>query len=131
MTRSKEPGFDLSATYVDLKDGGVTTPIELTAGFWAELAAGDRRVDGRLMGVLPLTGDMAHWEMHPAGDEFLYLLSGAAEVVLEESDGERRIALRAKTGCIVPKGAWHRFIVHTPGELLFITAGEGTQHRSL
>jgi mannose-6-phosphate isomerase-like protein (cupin superfamily) len=131
MTTSEKSAFDLSGTYVDLKDGGVTTPIELTADFWAELESGGRRVDGRLMGVFPLTGDMTHWEMHPAGDELLYLLSGAADIVLEEAEGERRIVLRAKEACIVPKGAWHRIIVRAPGELMFITAGEGTQHRPL
>ncbi|WP_119462106.1 cupin domain-containing protein [Rhodospirillaceae bacterium SYSU D60014] len=131
MTTSEKPAFDLSGTYVDLKDGGVTTPIELTADFWAELESGALRVGGRLMGAFPLTGDMTHWEMHPAGDELLYLLSGAADILLEEMGGERRIALRAKEACIVPKGVWHRIIVRTPGELMFVTAGEGTQHRPL
>jgi len=30
---------------------------------------------------------------------------------------------------LVPRDAWHRFIVRTPGDGLFITPGSGTQHR--
>ncbi len=30
---------------------------------------------------------------------------------------------------VIPTGIWHRGIVRIPGELLFFTAGAGTEHR--
>ena len=40
-------------------------------------------------------------------------------------------ALEPKSGqtLVIPTGIWHRGIVRLPGELLFITAGAGTEHR--
>ena len=67
--------------------------------------------------------------MHPAGDEILYLVDGALDVILEQKNGERVVTLQPGTACVVPRGTWHRQIVHQPGELLAITYGKGTQHR--
>jgi mannose-6-phosphate isomerase-like protein (cupin superfamily) len=82
--------------------------------------------EGRIAGTVPMTHDMPLWEMHPSGDEFLYLLSGKIACVLEESHGERVVELRAGEACIVPQGVWHRLLVHAPGNLLFLTPAEGT-----
>ena len=43
--------------------------------------------------------------------------------------GEERLVLKARQTLVVPAGLWHRGIVRQPGELLFITAGAGTEHR--
>jgi len=67
--------------------------------------------------------------MHPAGDELVYLLEGAVDMVLDEGDGERVVELRGRSAVLVPAGAWHRAIVHEPGDVLHITRGHGTQHR--
>ncbi|WP_437730121.1 hypothetical protein [Sorangium sp. So ce1335] len=32
--------------------------------------------------------------------------------------------------CIVPRGVWHRQIVPAPSVMIFITPGDGTQHRA-
>jgi mannose-6-phosphate isomerase-like protein (cupin superfamily) len=87
--------------------------------------------EGRIAGTVPITQDMPLWEIHPSGDEFLYLLSGRMACILEESHGERVVELRAGEACIVPQGVWHRLLVHEPGDLLFITPDEGTAHRPL
>ena len=39
------------------------------------------------------------------------------------------MTLQPGTACVVPRGTWHRQIVHQPAELLAITYGKGTQHR--
>ncbi len=129
MADAPSPPFDLIGTYVHLEDGGAALPVAVGADFWPELMAGKRRYDGRLVMAFRITEDTSHWEMHPQGEELLYLLSGAVDVVLEEAAGERRVPLHKGTACLVPRGTWHRFEVRAPGELLFITAGEGTQHR--
>jgi oxalate decarboxylase/phosphoglucose isomerase-like protein (cupin superfamily) len=94
----------------------------------------DKRIElhsGRLVTLFHLqsTADWIHWEMHPAGDELVYLLSGSIDLILQEENYERIIELRSRAASIIPRGVWHRAIVHTPGEVLFITRGEGTQLR--
>ena len=70
-------------------------------------------------------------EMHPEADEVLLLISGAIDVVLEEADGERTIALEAGHAAIVPRGVWHRLVVRSPGRLLFINNRKGIRSRPL
>lgn len=91
----------------------------------ARVAAGG----GWLVTKFPMANDSPTWEMHSAGDELLYLLSGAMEVVLEESSGNHIIELQAGMACLVPRGVWHRQLMRTPGDLLVITYGKGTQLR--
>ena len=57
-------------------------------------------------------------------------IENTPDVILDLPDGYRRIALVNCRVGIVPKGIWHRFEVREPGMLVFITAGNGTQHRS-
>ncbi len=73
--------------------------------------------------------DWSTWEKHPAGDELVVLLSGAAELVLSEAGGERCIALSTpgEFAC-VPKDTWHTARVSTPTQMLFLTPGEGTEN---
>ena len=123
------PAFDLATTYVQLDDGPAAVPVEVDDEFWATI---DRRPElqgGRLVGTFHNAEDWDMWEMHPAGDEVVCLLSGAVDVVLDEPDGERVVQLKAGQTCIVPRGVWHRAIVGEPGDALHITRGEGTQHR--
>jgi mannose-6-phosphate isomerase-like protein (cupin superfamily) len=87
--------------------------------------------EGRIAGTVPMAQDMPLWEIHPSGDEFLYLLSGRMACILEEVHGERVVELRAGEVCIVPQGVWHRLLVREPGDLLFLTPAEGTAQRPI
>jgi mannose-6-phosphate isomerase-like protein (cupin superfamily) len=121
--------FDLATTYVQLDDGPAAFAVEVDDRFWETI---DRRPElrgGRLVGTFHNPADWDVWEMHPAGDEVVCLLSGAVDVVLDEEGGERVVALEAGRTCIVPKGVWHSANVREPGDTLHITRGEGTQHR--
>lgn len=121
--------FDLASTYVQLEDGPAALAVEVGDRFWENI---DRRPElhgGRLVGTFHNATDWEIWEMHPAGDEIVCLLSGAIDVVLEEDHGERVVPLEAGLTCIVPQGVWHRAVVREPGDTLHITRGEGTQHR--
>ena len=98
--------------------------------FWADVMSKRLRLDGRLIGCVPLkTGPLDHWERHPDGDEFLLVLSGAMTVVLEEGSGRREVPVKAGEAFVVPTGVWHTFLVSEPGELIFATAGNGSEHR--
>jgi hypothetical protein len=48
---------------------------------------------GRLLSLLPMSADWTNWEMHPAGDEVLFMLEGKATFFLELSDGLKEVAL--------------------------------------
>ena len=91
-----------------------------------QLMASDK---GRLLSVLPMEGDWRNWEMHPAGDEILFMLEGKATFVLDLGDGLKEIALSAGRLLVIPKAVWHTAKVSEPARLLAITAGLGTQHR--
>ena len=125
--------FDPTGTALYLEDGGTAIALPLDEGFWRDLTEGRIDVDaGWLTMVMPMSGDMGHWEMHPQGEELLVRQSGAYEVVLETPEGERRVRLdRATPAFVMPRGTWHRFVVLQPGEVLFVTYGRGTQHKAL
>jgi mannose-6-phosphate isomerase-like protein (cupin superfamily) len=132
MGTSKEavrPAFDLATTYVQLDDGPRALAVEVDDEFWQTIDRRSELQGGRLVGRFHNAQDWDIWEMHPAGDEVVCLLSGAIDVVLDEPDGERVVELEAGRTFIVPRGVWHRAIVREPGNTLHITRGEGTQHR--
>jgi hypothetical protein len=61
--------------------GGVATIVSCPPG-------PPKRIDGYTVGVIPnLEGPAPHrGEVHPDGDELLYLVSGAIEVILDDGD---------------------------------------------
>jgi mannose-6-phosphate isomerase-like protein (cupin superfamily) len=67
------------------------------------------------------------WEMHPAGDEFLFMSSGALRA--EFADGPHRDSalLEAGHGLVVPRGVWHRLVLQKPGLLLALSPPSGTR----
>jgi mannose-6-phosphate isomerase-like protein (cupin superfamily) len=68
--------------------------------------------------------------MHPKGDEIVCLLSGSVTFILERESGPQTIELvESGSYVIVPKGTWHTAKARGPCRMLFITAGEGTEHR--
>jgi mannose-6-phosphate isomerase-like protein (cupin superfamily) len=129
IKESMRPAFDLATTYVQLDAGPAAFAVEVDDEFWARI---DRRPElqgGRLVGTFHNAEDWDIWEMHPAGDEVVCLLSGAIDLVLDEPHGERVVELRSGQTCIVPRGVWHWARVREPGDTLHITRGEGTRHR--
>lgn len=120
--------FDLSETYVELREGGRAKAIPATDDFWPDVVAGRRPIDGRLVTAARYTDDWDYWEMHPAGEELLVLLSGAIDVILDQGGVRRTAAMRAGDALLVPRGAWHRAEVQAPGAMLHVTWGEGTEH---
>src|SRR6185295_1665370 len=95
--------FDLTSTYVFLEDGGRAPTIEVTETFWRDLMGGNpsssdaalvAQGEGWLTAIYRMERDTTTWEMHPAGDELLVLLSGAIDIVLDEDGGQRVVELR-------------------------------------
>lgn len=131
--------IDLLKNYLLLDSDGTSALLPGGGEFWSQLMSGKpsdpgiRRLMGnkhaRLLAVLPLRADWTNWEMHPAGDEILYMLEGRSTFVLDLADGAKETTLSTGSMLVVPQGIWHTATVNEPGRMLAITAGLGTQHR--
>lgn len=132
MTRESD-FFSLSSTYVVLGDNGKATPIAVSDRFFADLESKFGDFKGkRLISHFTFDRDWNTWEMHPAGEEFICLLSGQVDLILEQDGIENTVHLNAPGSfALVPRGTWHTARVYTPSSMLFITPGEGTQNRPL
>ena len=123
--------LDLSTTFLHLGSGGSLEPIELTPSFWRESAAEDRY--DRLVGVYDFNSPedlhSSMQEVHPAADELLFLVSGAIDVLVQDENEERTVALEAGQAAVVPRGVWHRLVMRQPGRILFINSRSGMQSR--
>lgn len=131
--------IDLSQNYLLLEPNGVAVRLPGAGEFWSQLASGNatdpgiRQLmaseQGRLLSVVSMAADWTQWEMHPAGDEILFMLEGNATFVLDLPEGAKEVALPAGQSLVMPKGVWHTAKVREPARLLAITTGSGTQHR--
>jgi mannose-6-phosphate isomerase-like protein (cupin superfamily) len=122
--------LDPFATLVHLREDGRALPVAWTPDVFRRLATGGGdRVIGAKHGADPADFHADEWEMHPGGDEVLYLLTGAVDVVLDGPGGQRSFGLRGGRACLVPRGVWHRLILRRPSDLLFVTPAHGTRHR--
>jgi quercetin dioxygenase-like cupin family protein len=124
-------GLDLQTTYLHLTDSLDIDGVPVQEDFWSRIGERTELHDGRLMMVCPETKTWDHWERHPNGDEVVMMLTGALELVLELAGGEQSLTLNPHEAIVVPRGVWHRGIVHEPGTALFITPGKGTEYRSV
>lgn len=133
MTSSTGPHApNLASTYLRLRAGASVEALAVDDSFWERIAAGGLGTFHHeyLVSCHAFESDWAVWEMHPHGDEVVCLLDGAVTFVLEGDGGERTVALRsAGDFLVVPAGTWHTARAAVPARVLFITAGEGTQHR--
>ena len=77
------------------------------------------------------TEDWKTWEMHPNGEEIVYLLSGAADLILEKDGIQQTCELRGKGLIIIERGTWHTAKIFEPSNLLVITCGKETQIREV
>jgi mannose-6-phosphate isomerase-like protein (cupin superfamily) len=135
-----EGTIDPLNNYLLLESEGAAVLLPGGRPFWDQLMSGNpadpgiRRLmeseQGRLLSALTMDADWTNWEMHPAGDEVLFMLEGEANFHLEYADGVRKIELVAGRLLVVPEGVWHTAKVRKPARLLAITPGRGTQHRS-
>jgi homogentisate 1,2-dioxygenase len=88
-----------------------------------------RCMDGLNVGVAFWARPPPHdGEMHPDGDELIYLTSGAISVVLEDPT-ERTVHVRPGDCFIVPQGILRRLLVHRPSQLIPMTPGPRKEYR--
>ena len=86
-------------------------------------------VDGLTFGVANMQENSPHGgELHPDGDEVLYLISGRARVVFPEDD-YADIELLPGNGLVVPRGVWHRVDILEPCQIVYVTPGPNNRFR--
>ena len=125
----------LAESFVHLGPGGSAVPqprftggMEWYEGYEARHGADGR--EGRLVSRHDFTEDWSAWEMHPHGDELVICIAGEMVLRQEYPDGrEEQTVLRAGDYAINPPGVWHIAEIADHASAIFVTAGEGTQHR--
>jgi mannose-6-phosphate isomerase-like protein (cupin superfamily) len=123
--------FDLESTFVVIGPQHAAIPVAVTPTLFEELDRQHAQFEGRLLvASFAFDSDWTAWEMHPAGDEIVCLLSGEATLALDRGDREEIVHLAAPGAfVIVPKGTWHTARTGVPTRMLFVTPGAGTQNR--
>ena len=105
-----------------------TGGMEWYGGYAARHAADG--AEGRLVTMHAFTEPWDVWEMHPVGAEVVLCTDGDITLLQEHADGSTAsVALAAGEYAVNPPGTWHTADVATTATALFITAGEGTEHR--
>ena len=125
--------LDESFVHLGLGATAVPQPAFTGAMDWYEgygaRHGGDGR-EGRLVSQYSFTESWPSWEMHPHGSELVICTAGAMVLTQEWPDGRREtVTLNSGDYAINPPGVWHIADVIEPATAIFITAGEGTQHR--
>ena len=124
----------LSDSFIHLGLGATAVPQPPFDGMeWYE-GYGERHdgdgVEGRLVSMYEFMESWDSWEMHPAGSEVVICTAGAMTLVQEHPDGRvETVTIGPGEYAINAPGVWHTADIDGVASAIFITAGEGTQHR--
>ncbi|GAA4048707.1 cupin domain-containing protein [Parerythrobacter jejuensis] len=128
-------GKTLAQNFIHLGLGATAMPqppfdgMEWYAGYGAR--HGDDGPEGRLVSMYTFDADWDSWEVHPSGAEVVLCTEGTMTLTQEFPDGHReQVTITAGEYAINPPGVWHTADVSGQATAVFITAGEGTEHRS-
>ena len=125
---------NLAERFIHLGPGSTAVPQPAFTGMdWYEgygARHGNDGAEGQLVSQHAFGESWDMWEMHPAGSEVVICIAGAMTLIQELPDGEHRtVTLHRGDYAINNAGVWHTADVTEPATAIFITAGEGTQHR--
>jgi mannose-6-phosphate isomerase-like protein (cupin superfamily) len=112
---------------------GKATLHEVTPTFYPDLDKSFPNFGGHyLIQQFAFSEPWGMWEMHPKGDEFVYLLAGDVDFLLKAPSEEPKRVRVHEPGSyvIVPQGYWHTAEPNAPTSMLFVTAGEGTMNEA-
>ena len=127
-----KPGIlDLASTFLVVEPDLRAIPVEVNADIYERLDRDfDHFQDRLLVSCHSFDSDWPTWEIHPAGDETVILLSGQADMVLDRIGTQEVLPLSDTGTCIiVPRGTWHTARISQPTRMLFITPGAGTENQ--
>ncbi len=116
-------------TAVDVSKFGFLIDRNLSVTPVAQKDGPPVRLDGMTVGIVTMEHDAPHGgEVHPDGDEILYVISGAVRITSDSNPGED-LPMGPGDACIVAKGEWHRVHILEKTQLLHLTPGPGGDHR--
>jgi quercetin dioxygenase-like cupin family protein len=88
------------------------------------------RISGMTLGIVTMEGDAPHGgEMHPDGDEIIYVISGKLRIIGDSVKSEP-LTLLPGAACIIKKGEWHNVEVLEKTQLMHVTPGPNGSHRA-
>jgi len=122
--------IDPVSTYLFLTPEGGALPVPGGEAFWSQgsdALAG--RPEGWMVSEYVFERDWSHWEMHPEGDELVYVLEGEVTMLLELPSGLQAEQVQGRGMIRVPRGVWHTAQTASACRLLHLTMGRGTQSR--
>ncbi|MBI4852108.1 MAG: cupin [Acidobacteria bacterium] len=125
--------LDLQSTYVVIEPTQKTTLVDVTPTVFQDLEKNFGNFQNHLLvSCISFDKDWPTWEIHPEGDEIVYLLSGRAEILLEKENVIETLEVnKPSLYIIIPKNTWHTAKIHTPTTMIFITPGQNTQNRPI
>lgn len=85
--------------------------------------------EGRLVSMSSFSEPWRVWERHPYGSEVVLCTQGKITLIQEIEGREKKTVLNACEYAINPPGVWHTADVEFESTALFITTGQGTEHR--
>lgn len=85
--------------------------------------------EGRLVSMHTFTESWDVWEVHPNGHEVVVCTAGEMTLIQEVDGKEVRVTIGAGDYAINPPGVWHTADIAETATAIFITAGEGTEHK--
>jgi hypothetical protein len=134
MTDSRYEPFDVRSTFAHLSVDASTTPVpdfewapEFLEAYSSRFTADGGR--GRLVMMHEMTSSWDSWERHPAGEELVISCNAVFDLHQEIEDEVRVVRIEPAGAIVNPTAAWHTADVVTPGYVVFITPGKGTEHR--
>lgn len=126
-----DPGpYDIDSTRIIMSPSGAATAKTITPDFYEELDEFGTFAGHVLISRFDFAEPWPTWEIHPHGDEFVYLLSGDVDFVLRTDDGDKTVRVNTPGAFVmVPKGTWHTARPNAPTSMLFVTPGQDTQNQ--
>ncbi|WP_438864849.1 cupin domain-containing protein [Neptunicella sp.] len=123
---------NIANEFVVLGPDKMATKVPVTPTIYQQLDDNFNHFKGHeLIASYDFDSDWGSWEMHPQGDEVVILLSGEATFVIDDGQQLHSLTLQQSGEyVIVPKGLWHTAKTSVATRMLFITPGEGTQHKA-
>ena len=121
----------LDQVFAILKPDLSMDTVAVTPAVYAELDAKfDHFKSHVLVSSYEFESDWVVWENHPAGDELVILLSGAATLRMKGDRGETVVQLSEPGAfAVVPRNTWHTAEIGEPTRMIFVTPGAGTENR--
>lgn len=118
----------LASNFVVLDSTFNASIVELTPDIYERIDEQYSGFKGHLLiSSYAFDQDWPTWEVHPAGDEFVILVSGDADLVLALDGDEDTIRMTEPgTFAIVPRNTWHTARIRKTSIMMFVTPGEGT-----